>query len=284
MSSVTPGPDALAGPSRHLFLSPHYDDIPLSAGATVRLLADHGLAPETLVVFGSEPDRSQPLTAFAQSLHTAWGLSVEKVIASRRAEENAAAAILGGQTAVLPFRDAIYRGDLYRSDDDLFGVPATAEASLPADIIAGLELGDMPDPATRIYAPLGIGRHVDHQTLFRAATDLAARGWDVWFYEDIPYALKSDALQTRLADLMDSTPLEAVASVPAGSVWEQKLDAILSYPSQLETVFLNYVGVGTSREEIGAALADYAGRVGDGILVERFWQLSDASTRSGTGS
>jgi LmbE family N-acetylglucosaminyl deacetylase len=50
----------LTRPAQHLFLSPHYDDIPLSAGATVRLLADRGLAPESLVVFGSEPDRDRP--------------------------------------------------------------------------------------------------------------------------------------------------------------------------------------------------------------------------------
>ncbi len=101
----------LTRPARHLFLSPHYDDIPLSAGATVRLLADHGLTPETLVVFGSEPDRDRPLSAFAEAMHERWGLTANEVIASRQAEEAAAAAVLGAQTRVLPFRDAIYRGD-----------------------------------------------------------------------------------------------------------------------------------------------------------------------------
>src|SRR5918992_2535294 len=104
-------PPLLTRPARHLFLSPHYDDIPLSAGATVGLLADQGLAPETLVVFGSEPDRDRPLTAFAQAMHEQWGLSANEVIASRQAEEAAAAAVLGAQARVLPFRDAIYRGD-----------------------------------------------------------------------------------------------------------------------------------------------------------------------------
>ncbi|MGH2617372.1 MAG: PIG-L deacetylase family protein [Thermomicrobiales bacterium] len=277
MATRTDVPAALTRPSRHLFLSPHYDDIALSAGATVRRLANHGLEPETIVVFGSEPDRSLPLTAFARSLHDAWGLTAEEVIASRQAEEHAAASVLGAHTRVLPFRDAIYRGERYLSDDDLFGVPAATEVSLPAEIIASLELGGSADADTRIYAPLGVGRHVDHQTVFRAATDLAARGWDVWFYEDIPYALKPGALEARLPEATSNLPLVPVARIPALAAWDEKVDAILNYPSQLETVFTNYVGVGTSREEINEALAGYARRVGDGTLAERFWHVSDAS-------
>ncbi len=282
MSSAAALPPALAGPTRHLFLSPHYDDIALSVGATVRLLADHGLTPETLVVFGSEPDQSEPLSAFARSLHEAWGFGAGEVIASRQAEEQQAASVLGARTGVLPFRDAIYRGNRYRSDDDLFGDPAATEVSLPEDIIGSLALGEKPDAGTRLYAPLGVGRHVDHQTVFRAGIELDARGWNVWFYEDIPYALKPHALRRRLAEIADITPIEVAASVPAQSVWDSKLDAILSYPSQLEMVFWNYVGVGTSREEISAALAEYAGHGSGDILAERFWHVAQVADGAGS--
>jgi LmbE family N-acetylglucosaminyl deacetylase len=282
MSSPNDGPPQLARPEQHLFLSPHYDDIPLSAGATVRLLADRGLRLETLVVFGSEPDRDQPLSAFAEAMHEQWGLTANEVIASRQAEETAAAAVLGAQTRVLRFRDAIYRGDYYLSDEDLFGSPATEEASLPAAIAASLGLSGSPDGTTRIYAPLGVGKHVDHQIVHQAGRALASRGWDVWFYEDIPYALKPMALDTRLAEVRATTPLEPVAQIPALSTWDQKIDAILCYPSQLETVFRQYVGVGTTREEISEALSSYATRAGDGAMVERFWGLSEAPSPGGS--
>src|ERR671911_393052 len=163
MPSANEAHAELTRPARHLFLSPHYDDIPLSTGATVRLLADHGLAPETLIVFGSEPDRARPLSVFAEAMHAVWGLSANEVIASRQAEEAAAAAVLGVQTRVLPFQDAIYRGDYYLSNDDLFGFPAGEEASLPAAIASSLDLAGSPDATTRIYASLGVGKHVDHQ-------------------------------------------------------------------------------------------------------------------------
>ncbi|MCC2627834.1 MAG: LmbE family protein [Thermomicrobiales bacterium] len=281
MSSTSDVPPLLTRPARQLFLSPHYDDVPLSAGATVRLLADRGLAPETLVVFGSEPDRDRPLSAFAEAMHEKWGLTGDEVIASRQAEEAAAAAELGAQTRVLPFRDAIYRGDAYLSDEDLFGSPATEEASLPNAIAAALDLADSPDATTRIYAPLGIGKHVDHQIVHMAGQELSGKGWDVWFYEDIPYALRPMALDTRLAEI-GGTQFAPVARVPAESTWERKIDAILRYPSQLETVFLQYVGVGTTREEISEALSAYAAGVGDGAMAERFWRLSDAPAAAGS--
>jgi LmbE family N-acetylglucosaminyl deacetylase len=282
MSSVSDVPPQLTRPTQHLFFSPHYDDIPLSAGATVRFLADQGLVPETLIVFGTEPDRSRPLSAFAEAMHERWGLTANEVVASRQAEEAAAAAVLGAQTRVLPFRDAIYRGDYYLSNGDLFGSPATEEASLPAAINASLDLKDSPDDAVRIYAPLGVGKHVDHQIVHLAAQELAARGWDVWFYEDIPYALKPMALDARLTEIGATTRLEPVARVPAQSTWGQKIDAILRYPSQLETVFLEYVGVGTTREEISEALTAYAARAGDGVMAERFWRRSDAPDSPGS--
>jgi LmbE family N-acetylglucosaminyl deacetylase len=273
--------EGLAGPSIHLFFSPHYDDIALSAGATVALLADLGRSPETVIVFGSEPDSAQPLSPFAEGLHRAWGLSADQVIARRHAEEDAAAAILGARTRVLPFRDAIYRGHVYLSDDDLFGAPAAAEEALPEAIVAASGFTQAPTNDVRLYAPLAVGRHVDHQLVFRAARELAARGWDVWFYEDTPYVLKPGALQARLAEIGASS-LEPAALGPAEPGWERKLDAILSYPSQLETVFRQYVGVGTSRDEIAAALATHARQSGDGQLVERFWRLREAPHHRGS--
>jgi LmbE family N-acetylglucosaminyl deacetylase len=282
LSSASDPLPLLTRQQRHLFLSPHYDDVPLSAGATVRLLADRSLTPETLVVFGSEPDRARPLSEFARAMHERWGLTANEVIASRQAEEAAAAAVLGARTRVLPFRDAIYRGNFYLSDDDLFGSPATEEATLPAAIAASLDLVDSPDATTRIYAPLGVGKHVDHQIVHLAAQELATRGWDVWFYEDIPYALKPMALDARLAEVRATAPLEPVARIQAQSTWEQKIDAILRYPSQLETVFLQYVGVGTTREEIDEALAAYAARAGDGAKAERFWHFTESPASRGS--
>ncbi len=265
-------PASLAGPTAHHFLSPHYDDIALSCGGTARLLADADRAPQISVVFGSEPDPATPLHEFAEELHRAWGFDATTVIASRRAEEAAAADRLGATTRVLPFRDAIYRDRHYLGNPQLFGAVAPAEMDLPDTVAAALLDLARPPAGARIYAPLGVGNHVDHQIAFLAGTRLARDGWDVWFYEDLPYAINPGALETRLADLAAPHPVEPAATIDVAAVWPAKLAAILAYPSQLETVF-DYVGSGDSPAEIDATMRAYAERTGDGVLGERFWRL-----------
>jgi len=268
------GERELLAVERHRFVSPHYDDIALSCGATAARLAANGLTPRVELVFGQEPSPDQPLSAFATTMHAGWGLDAGEVIAARRAEDAEAARILGAETNLLPFRDAIYRGDRYTGDDQLFGTPTEDEADLPGRIVERLSLPDTADPGVRFYVPLAVGGHIDHRHACAAGVLLARRGWDVWFYEDLPYALKPHALERRLVALAAETPIEPGPTVPAGPFWPAKIDAVLAYPSQLETIFRQYLGVGTSREEIDAALVTYAERIGGGEAAERFWKLA----------
>jgi len=270
----TPGTDrALLGrPTWHRFLSPHYDDIALSCGGTAALLAGEGRAPEVLIVFGAEPGRGEALSDYAAAMHRTWGLDSSEVNARRQSEERAASVFLGTTFRVLPFRDAIYRGDAYLGDDDLFGPVAADDVMLPGAIAGAAELAHAPDPATRIYAPLAVGRHVDHQLVFTAGVQLAREGWDVWFYEDLPYALRDGALRDRLATA--SVNLTPAAIIDVTATWGAKMDAILAYPSQLPAIFSS-VGSTGRRLEIDALLRAYAERPDHDTLGERFWRLGD---------
>ncbi|CAN5539233.1 PIG-L family deacetylase [soil metagenome] len=256
----------LTRPSRHIFLSPHYDDIALSAGGTARLLAMAGREPVIALLFGSEPDLSQPLTPFAEQMHVGWGLNTAEVVRDRRAEEAAASVILGTVDEYLPFHDAIYRSDYYDTQEKLFDATHPDEAALPGAIVDALGLGGESSPDTRIYAPVSIGFHVDHQTTFAAAKQLAEAGWDVWLYEDVPYALLGGSKQRRF-DAVEGI-IQAGPSVAIDDAWDAKMDAIMCFPSQLPTIF-DYVGVAPDRESIAEALRSYAAE-GD-ALVERFW-------------
>ena len=260
----------LGRPTWHRFLSPHYDDIALSCGGTAALLAGEGRAPEVLAVFGAEPDTREALSGYAAAMHRTWGLDSSDVNARRQSEERAASVVLGTTFRVLPLRDAIYRGDAYLSDDDLFGHVAADDVMLPDEIVEAAGLGGAPDPATRLYAPLAVGRHVDHQLVFTAGAQLAREGWDVWFYEDLPYALREGALRDRLATAaVDLTP---AAIIDVTATWKAKMDAILAYPSQLPAIFAS-VGSTGRRHEIDALLRAYADRPEHGTLGERFWRL-----------
>ncbi len=262
---------ALTAPARHLFLSPHYDDIALSSGGTASRIASLGGKPEVALIFGDHPDPSQPLTEFAQSLHKQWGLDAGEVIAGRRSEEAAASAIIGTSAAFLPFRDAIYRGRRYLNDEQLFSLPAEDESALPGEITEAAGLAEGSESTTRVYVPLAVGFHVDHQHAFRAGIQLAKAGFEVWFYEDLPYGLMPGARERRIESIGEH--LSPSIHVDVSEQWEQKIDAIFAYPSQLDTIFVDYVGIGSSRGEVSDAMKQYAMKVGDGTLCERFWTL-----------
>ena len=254
-------------------MSPHYDDIALSAGGTAAQIRAMGGTPEVAIVFGAEPPPDHVFTQFAADMHEGWGMAAGEVIASRRAEEAAAAAVLGTVPSFLPFHDAIYRGERYLGDPDLFGEVRADEATLASELVAAMHLDDAKKDSTRVYLPLAIGWHVDHQVAFQAGVELDRAGWEVWFYEDLPYALKPGITADRIERV--GTPIEVAALVPVEETWPAKIDAIMAYPSQLATIF-NYVGAGSSRAEIESLLRGYAEEVGGGVPVERFWRIGTA--------
>ncbi len=267
--------DVLLAPTRHLFISPHYDDIALSCGGTVALLARYRRRPRIAVVFGEEPPENVTLTRFASETHAAWGLGPREVVAARRREEADAADRLGAEVTVLPFHDAIYRGHRYVGEDALFGVPAPDEQDLPSDLTDELNLDLDQLEETRVYAPLGVGKHVDHQIAFSAGIVLASAGWEVWFYEDLPYAFQHGARDDRLETV--GQQLRVAAEVDVSGTWQTKLAAIMAYPSQITTVFKR-AGSGASRQEIDACMRDYARRGSSSTPVERFWRLDPHHT------
>jgi hypothetical protein len=177
------------------------------------------------------------------------------------------------RTRFLPFKDAIYRGERYLSDNDLFGEPARDEGRLPHEIASAVEFESGKDAEARIYAPLGIGNHVDHQLCYRAGVELARNGREVFFYEDLPYALIPGRATQRLDGVAE--PLEIAAIADVTEVWQSKVEAIMAYPSQLGVIFEEYVGTGSSRDDIDQATAAYSRTVGEGVLAERFWRLGD---------
>lgn len=265
--------EELARPTRHVFLSPHYDDIALSVGGTASSLSAFGRCPEISLIFGSEPDPNVPMTWFADELHEKWGLSAQQVIAGRRAEESIATRVMGVTERFLPFRDAIYRGERYLGDEQLFSEPVADEADLAAEIVRELDTCSS-SGTMRWYAPLAVGGHADHHHGFRTGVLLANRGEEVWFYEDLPYSLKSGQREARIAAIEASgMKVREAGVVDVSEVWQAKIDAIMAYPSQLHVIFTQYVGAGSSREEIEQVMHAYADACGNGVAGERFWQI-----------
>ena len=261
----------------HIYLSPHPDDVVLSCGGLVRQQTHAGKRVLVVTIFAAAPAPGAALSPFAQELHARWGHPTS-ADARRRAEDRAALALLGADVIYWPYADCIYRQTPsgrfpYASEESLWAAPHPAEDALIAELAARIAAlspkieGEQNGPPRQvIYAPLGVGRHVDHQITRRAAAD--AQAGVCVYYEDYPYARDPQAVQAalepeRMQWRAELTPLDEQSL-------EAKITAIAQYRSQLSTFW-------TSQEEMAAAIRAFAGQVGGGSPAERYWMPGSPS-------
>jgi LmbE family N-acetylglucosaminyl deacetylase len=154
----------------------------------------------------------------------------------------------------------------------LFGAVHPADKPLTSQIVAALLELTPGEAEAVIYAPLGVGHHVDHQIVYAAAWQLRQQGRKIAFYEDYPY---SDA-NTRYATMGQGHTLEmTLAAQRAANLQphvrffaeenlQAKIDSVRAYYSQLGMLF-------GGEAEMEQRLRHYALWVGDGKLAERLW-------------
>ncbi|HEX7888327.1 MAG TPA: PIG-L family deacetylase [Ramlibacter sp.] len=252
-------------PAPALFIQPHYDDVALSCGGTAARFASLGLQPRIVTVFASEVLDAM-VGPFAEWKHERWGLEdAEAVAAARREEDACASAVLGCDVRWLGLPDAIYRGDRYASDADLYGGLHAEELAFAEHLCE--ELMHLPEwrPGNQVFVPLAVGAHVDHQIAFETGRVLARRGVEVWAYEDLPYAIHTpQGVARRLEQVGDA--VEPAIAAPVAESMDTKLESVACYASQLPVIF-------RFRPDFRAALADHASAVGAGEPAERMWRV-----------
>ncbi len=256
---------------RHIFLSPHFDDVVYSCGGTLGVQVSAGLSPLVITVFGGIPDASLPLSSLARQMHRQMGASANDsantMMEKRRLEDAAALDSLGVDYLWLDYLDAIYRGDppYYTTQAQLIGGDVhpndlTIDKQLAQDLLRLQER--LPDAVW--YAPLGVGRHVDHQLVSSAADRLVQHGAKVNLYEDFPYVTKVGALDARLKELGGSME---PALVEMSEMLPFRLEAADLYASQIENNF-------PSRAEMHKMMRAYTHgiRPVETVCLERYWQ------------
>lgn len=240
-----------------VYLSPHLDDAALSCGGQIWQRAAAGQAVLIVTLTAGDPPPG-PLPPFAAAHHRAWGLTAEAV-AERRQEDRAACRELGADWLHGDLADCIYRRDpqmdapLYPSDLELFGPLNPAERPLVVEWARRLQA--LP-PAVERFAPLGVGRHVDHQ-LTRAAAELAWGQERLRYYEDYPYTQRLDNADAW-RDLCDGLQPCTIPLTPAAVA--ARLAATAAYRSQMPHLFAD-------EAEMRERAADWIARMGG----ERIW-------------
>jgi LmbE family N-acetylglucosaminyl deacetylase len=255
---------------RHIFLSPHFDDAVYSCGGTLGVQVSCGLRPLVITIFGGIPSTTLQLSPFAQRVQQEMGADYTKgpgtAVEMRRKEDATALDYLEVDYLWLDYLDALYRGfPAYYTDrnqligGDVHPADATIDRQLAADLLALQER--LPDAAW--YAPLGVGRHVDHQILCSAADRLAQRGAKVYYYEEFPYILQDGNLDARKQEL--GVPFEP-SLVEMSEMLPIRIAAAEMYPSQVSANFGN-------NEAIHRSMTDYTHNIRpiETVHLERYW-------------
>jgi len=201
-----------------------------------------------------------------------------ELMARRRVEDERFAYFAEASIVFLDLPDAVFRG--YEGDDQLLGMPRDdddAPYELLRQEIARLE-------PQRVYLPLGVGGHVDHQLCRDVGVRLLQDGrrWVmpgpdyagiVAFYEDFPYAWWTGF--TGVADLPGG-PLAALPSdvsvIPefadVTDQLERKIMGVSLYESQIDRLF-------DGTRQMADAVRSYARAMGEvgGVdgSAERYW-------------
>jgi LmbE family N-acetylglucosaminyl deacetylase len=227
---------------KHVYLSPHLDDAVMSCGGIIHQQSSSGEQVLAITVFAGDYQGGDP-SPFALVQHGYWGNPPHPMLL-RRSEDRAALASLGAEVCHLNYLDAIYRvgsdGEwLYADEDALWEAVSRADPLAGAESQALVERLDalLPPPdQTVVYAPLGVGRHVDHRVVHAVALKLRQKGYRLAFYEDIPYAMTPGA--TRLAvTAAGADQWEADAALLEPEDLVAKVSALSYYRSQMSVLF-----------------------------------------------
>ncbi|GAB4541275.1 MAG: PIG-L family deacetylase [Anaerolineales bacterium] len=231
---------------RWIYLSPHLDDAALSAGGWIYDQTRAGASVEIWTLLAGTPRGA--LSPLAEMLHAQWGIAdPSELICARRSEDERAAQILGATPVYFDFLDCIYRTGkdgawLY---GDIFVPPHADEDGLPAQIAEAIAARLRPDD--RVLCQLGIGAHIDH-TLIRRAAEALRR--PLWYTADIPYLFRAPealaALSGSLAETLQPISAEGVAA------WQR---AAAAYDSQLDSLFKD-------EEDMRVSISRYAEEIG----------------------
>jgi LmbE family N-acetylglucosaminyl deacetylase len=239
-----------------IYLSPHLDDAVYSCGGLIHQQVLRGSRVEIWTLFAGQPGQGD-VSDFARQLHARWDSGPDPVTL-RREEDAEACGLIGANPRHFGYLDCIYRRDpqsgkyMYQSDQDLFGGIHSGDQKLLDQLVSTL-LEEIPDNCA-VAAPLGIGNHVDHSLVRKAASRLNR---EVVYYPEYPYLRDPDGRSTL--DYLDHSPeweadcyslskISVLSWIAAAAAYRSQLSSFWIDREQMEVEIQKMIkegGVGT---------------------------------------
>lgn len=210
-----------------VYISPHLDDVVFSCGGRILRRVANRQSCLVITVFTGEPD---DVTKIPAEVHARIG-----DMTIRRDEDRRAMKHIGADFLWLDYEEAIYRHPVY------YTVVGTFSRYRASDRRLAQRLADQVAEIARqvrarcLYFPLGVGSHVDHRVICDAGVHLshqAERPWDIFFYEDAPYAFIPHLVEHRMR--MVGARSETGEAENQKSLWSKAHEAyarMMSLPS-----------------------------------------------------
>ena len=221
-----------------LFISPHLDDVAFSCGGTLAKLLRANRTAIVCTIFTASVDDPR---GFALRCQTDKGLApgIDYMLLRRAEDAEFARAIGGANLCHLAFREAPHRG--YESAAELFAGERTDD-EVWREIADELKRLARESNPRIVFAPQGLGNHVDHLQTIRAVCAADFRAPVVW-YRDTPYAIRdADAAPAPL--LPDDLSELAIG---IDEVIDAKIDGCIAYTTQIG---FQFGGAETLREKL----------------------------------
>ena len=116
-------------------------------------------------------------------------------------------------------------------------------------------------PVEAVYAPLGVGNHIDHLLVRHVVCSLWKNRDQLIFYEELPHASRlSEKHIEMLAHEIFEEPMAVIVDI--SQEWASKIEAVRLYASQIGRMTISGISM-------------HAARVGGGNrMAERFWVSS----------
>lgn len=179
-----------------VYISPHLDDVVFSCGGRILKARASGQMCLVATVFTCEGKGCSkiPLEVRARVGD----------MAVRREEDRRAMDALGVDFLWLEHEEAVFRSPLYHTVRGTFFRYREDDRRMALRMAEEVERIGREVQARRLYVPLGVGNHVDHRMMCDVGLFLAERSaepWDVFFYDDAPYAFFPHLVAYRMRAL-----------------------------------------------------------------------------------
>lgn len=244
MTADNSRPDLGTPNPRDVFISPHSDDVCFSLAC----FAHQRQAGRLLNVFSISPYTADPRQAYAEN--------VRSVTRQRLSEDALFAQACGLTLENLEFKDAMARNQAAFQAQGNAAVPNMIDKRLMGALVGPL-LGMANNPKPWLFAPMGIGRHVDHLAVVIVILrniKLLAKNYHIAFYEDLFYAShapeREKAITALTATLKQATPKRCRLGLDRDQQ-AQKMKLIQLYSSQLKD-HLNAIQAFTPADTLAA--------------------------------